>query len=116
MGEKTIEQRIHAEQLRLRKVFRDLDANKMKVVSPLIDRAAFLAVHLQDLEEDLNKNGWTEEYTNGKDQSGIKRSAAADVHIALTKNLSTINKQLVELVPAEKKASKLAALQAGGFK
>ena len=43
-------------------------------------------------------------------QSGWKKSAAADVHISLTKNLNTIIKQLLELVPPAQKRSKLEEL------
>ena len=76
----------------------------------LIDRAAFITISLQDLEAQLNETGWVEYYQNGETQSGWKKAAAADCHISLTKNLNTILKQLIELVPAAKKASKLDAL------
>ena len=106
----TIETRIKRERGRMSDLFKSLDKNKLSTVEPLIERAAFITVHLQDLEKELNKTGWTEEYQNGKDQNGVKRSAAADVHIALTKNLTAITKQLLELVPPEKKESKLKEL------
>lgn len=102
--------RIEREKQRLLKLFEDLDKNKLKTCATLIDRAAFITISLQDLEEELNERGWTEFYQNGENQSGYKKSAAADVHISLTKNLNAIIKQLLELVPAEKKASKLSEM------
>ena len=52
------------------------------------------------------------EYQNGENQKGTKQSDAVKTHIAMTKNLSTIIKQLTELVPPEKKEkSKLALLR-----
>lgn len=104
------EKRISKERNRLRKVFKDLEENKLKTCSTLIDRAAFITVSLQDLETQLNKTGWTEFYQNGENQSGFKKSAVADVHISLTKNLNAIIKQLLELVPPAQKLSKLEEL------
>ncbi len=106
------ETRITRERERLAEIFENIDENKLKTVQTLLDRAAFLTVNIQDLEEDLNANGWVEEYKNGANQSGMKKRAEADAHISLTKNLAAIMKQLLELVPpAERKNSKLAALR-----
>ena len=101
---------IKKETRRLKKIFKDLEPNKLKTVDALISRAAFITVSLQELEEQLNRDGWVEEYQNGRNQSGLKKSAAAEVHISLTKNLSTIMKQLMELVPPAQKESRLAAM------
>ncbi|MBQ6519467.1 MAG: hypothetical protein IJI14_12155 [Anaerolineaceae bacterium] len=94
---------IKKEKSRLKKAFKDLDANKKKTVEQLISTAAFLSVTLQELEEEINRKGVTEEYQNGANQYGVKQSAAAVTHIAMTKNLTAIMKQLADLVPAEKK-------------
>ena len=40
----------------------------------------------------------------------MKKAAAADVHISLTKNLNAIVKQLLDLVPPAQKESRLAAM------
>lgn len=102
MEKKSKESRIKAEKRRLLKLFDGADLNKLRLAQSLIDRAAYITVTLQDLEDDLAQNGWTEEYQNGQSQNGVKRSASADVHISLTKNLSTIMKQLMDLVPPAK--------------
>lgn len=103
--------RIEREKERLLTIFRDLDANKLKTCSTLIDRAAFITVSLEDLEAQLNETGWVETYQNGENQSGLKKAAAADVHISLTKNLNAIVKQLLDLVPPAQKASRLEAMR-----
>ena len=108
--EKTKEERVKKEKNRLKALFKDLEPNKLKTCQALIDRAAFITVSLEDLEVQLNEVGFTEYYQNGDKQSGWKKSAAADVHISLTKNLNTIIKQLLELVPPAQKKSKLEAL------
>ena len=102
--------RIKREKARLTKIFKDLDENKKDTCRALIDRAAFITISLQDLEDQLNRTGWIETYQNGENQSGVKRAAAADVHISLTKNLNAIMKQLLELVPAAQKKGKLAEM------
>ena len=106
-------EKIKKETRRLKKIFKDLEPNKLKTVDALIARAAFITISLQELEEQLNRDGWVEEYQNGRNQCGLKKSASAEVHISLTKNLSTIMKQLIDLVPAEQKESRLSALMNG---
>ena len=110
MAKATIKGRVKKEKARLNKLFEDLEPNKLQTCQALIDRAAFITISLEDLETQLNEIGWTEYYQNGETQSGWKKSAAADVHISLTKNLNTIIKQLLELVPPAKRRSKLEEL------
>lgn len=101
--------RIAREKKRLAEIFQGLEPNKLSTCQALIERAAFITVSLEDLEEELNEVGWTEPYQNGANQAGLKKSAAADVHISLTKNLNAIIKQLLDLVPAAQKESRLSA-------
>ena len=110
--ELTKEQKIKKEITRLRSVFRDLDKNKMKTVESLIRNVAFMAASLEELQEIINAEGYTEEYTNGANQSGRKQSEAVKIHIAMTKNHASIMKQLADLAPPVKvKESKLQALR-----
>ena len=99
--------RIKKEKTRLFEIFKDLESNKLKTCTALIDRAAFITISLEDLEAQLNETGWVESYMNGENQYGMKKAAAADVHISLTKNLNAIVKQLLELVPPAKRSSRL---------
>lgn len=110
--ELTKDQKIKKEIARLKKVFRDLDKNKLQTVESLIRNAAFMAVSLEELQEIINVEGYTEEYKNGANQSGRKQSEAVKTHIAMTKNHATIMKQLADLTPPVKaKESKLQALR-----
>lgn len=112
MRKLTKEQRIKREKKRLLTIFATLDENKLNCCRALIDRAAFITVNLEDVEAEIAENGWTEAYKNGESQSGIKKSAAADVHISLTKNLNAIIKQLLEYCPPAERKSKLAEMMA----
>jgi polyphosphate kinase len=112
--EQTKEEKIKKEISRLKKNFRSLDGNKLRIVSSLIERAAFLSVSLSELEEIINTTGYTEEYQNGENQNGVKQSESVKIHISMTKNLATIIGQLARLCPPEeRKESKLLALMRG---
>lgn len=103
--EYTKEEKIKKEKNRLKGIFKNLDENKKKLVTPLIEKAAFMSIELDILQDSIQKNGWTSEYQNGANQWGEKRSAEADTYIALSKNYTAVIKQLTELVPAaERKA------------
>jgi ribosomal protein S8 len=110
--ELTKDQKIKREIARLRRVFKDLDKNKMQTVESLIRNAAFMAVSLEELQEIINRDGYIVEYQNGENQHGTKQSDEVKTHIAMTKNHASIIKQLVDLVPPEKKKqSRLQALR-----
>ena len=110
--ELTKEQKIKKEIARLKRVFKDLDKNKLQTVESLIKNAAFMAVSLEELQEIINAEGYVVEYQNGENQKGTKQSDAVKTHIAMTRNLTVIMKQLDELVPPERKEkSKLALLR-----
>ena len=110
--EKTKEQRIRSEKTRLKGIFKELDENKRKLVTPLIEKAAFMSVELDDLQETIEQDGWTSEYKNGENQYGTKKSPEAETYIALSKNYAAVIKQLTDLVPAAKrKKTKLEAMK-----
>ena len=94
--EKTKEQRIKTEKTRLKGIFKDLDENKRKLVTPLIEKAAFMSIELDDLQAKLEKDGWTSEYQNGQNQWGTKKSPEAETYIALSKNYAAVIKQLAK--------------------
>lgn len=105
--------RINREKERLSGILAGADANQREIAAALIERAAYLSVALEDLEKEIAAEGWTEEYRNGQNQIGQKKSAAADAHISLTKNLTAITKQLLEIAPPARKTSRLDELRKG---
>lgn len=111
--ELTKEEKIKKEFNRLKRIFKDLDQNKKQLVTPLLEKAAFMSVSIDELQEEINANGFTEEYQNGANQFGKKKSVAAEMYTSLTKNYTAIIKQLTDLVPAQqqKQVSKLAMLR-----
>lgn len=100
----TKEERINKERERLTALFADLDANQLQAAAGLISSAAFLAVSLEDLEAEINANGYIDSYTNGASQAGEKISAAVQAYATLNaKYQSTIQKLLKIVPPAAKK-------------
>ena len=98
-------ERIQAEQDRLNEVFKDLDANQKQTAAGLISSAAFLAVQLEDLQEEINTNGCVEEYVNGKDQHGWKVSAAVQAYGTLNGKYQSVMAKLLKLTPKETRKS-----------
>lgn len=70
---KTKEKQIEDEKSRLKGIFKDLEENKRELVTPLIEKAAFISVELDILQKTLQENGWTSEYKNGENQYGTKK-------------------------------------------
>jgi predicted transcriptional regulator len=95
------DKRIKTEVSRLNSLLKNLDAKKKKAVSSLIKNAAFMAVTLEDLQEEINRNGVTETYQNGANQSGVKKSSAVEVYNTMIKNHVQVMKQLTELMPKD---------------
>ena len=54
------ERKIKQEINRIKKLYKDLEKDKVKVVEGLITEASFMKLTLQELREDLFKNGMTE--------------------------------------------------------
>lgn len=95
----TKEQRIKKEISRLKKLYKDMPEQTMKKVISLIENAAFMEITLQDLQDDINKNGAVSEYQNGENQFGTKESPEASIYNKMIKNLMGAIKQLTDLTP-----------------
>lgn len=95
----TKEDYIRAEKKRLAKIFDRLPQNAASAAEKLIDNAAFMAVSLQELQEIINEKGYVEEYQNGANQSGIKKSSECDIYNTMIKNFNATMKQLFDLLP-----------------
>lgn len=95
----TEQKRIENETKRLQEIFADIPERQRAVVDGLIDRAAFMRVSLEKLEESMRDEELVEVYKHGEDQYGLKQSAALQAHVSVTKNYSIVIKQLTALIP-----------------
>lgn len=58
-----------------------------------------MGLQLKKLAVDIDKNGVTEQYCNGANQYGIKKSVSADVYGTMIKSYMTAQKQINDLIP-----------------
>lgn len=97
------EKRIKAEVRRLTKIFDGIEEKRKATTRGLIERAAFMRVSLEDLEEDLNEGGFIEQFQQGRDQDPYERERpAARIYNSLNGGYQKIIKQLTDLLPKEK--------------
>ena len=90
---------IKAEIKRLTKIFANIDEDKRELCQQLIQNAAFMAVSLRDLQEQIKIDGWVEEYQNGATQKGRKTGSAAVLYTKLINNYRQTIGDLCKLLP-----------------
>lgn len=90
---------IKCEIKRLKKIFENLTQDAAAVAEKLIENAAFMAVSLRELQEIINVKGYTEEYQNGDNQFGTKKSSEVDIYNTMVKNFNATMKQLIDMLP-----------------
>lgn len=96
--EKKIKQEIN----RIKKLYKDLSRDKVKVVEGLINEASFMKLTLEELREDLFRNGFTELYENGTQVINRERPEAK-IYSTMIQRYSNVMKQLIDYMPLEEK-------------
>ena len=96
----TIDQRIKKEKARLSKFYKDMAPEKKGIAVGLIERAAFMRVQCEDLEIDLNENGWTEMFQQSEKVDPYTRARPeGQTYNTLNANYQKIIKQLDGMLP-----------------
>ena len=93
------ENRIKKEKNKLKKQFSKIDERKKQLVQRLIENAAFMAITLEDLQDDISMNGCISEYKNGENQYGTKKSPEVEIYNTMVKNYAAVIRQLTDLLP-----------------
>lgn len=99
--------RIKKEVSRLKKLFKDIDENKKKLVFSTIEDVAFMTITMQDLRENIIREGTTVEYKNGANQYGTKQSPDAQLYLQLSQKQTQAMKILVDCLPKTEKIKKV---------
>lgn len=99
MARKSKKTRVSEEKQRLDVLYADLPENKKQLASGLIERAAFMRAELEDLEADLAKNGWTEMFSQGKQEPYARARPQGQAYNSTNANYQKIIKQLDSLLP-----------------
>lgn len=95
--------KIRAEQKRLTEIFENIDEDKKRTVEKLIENAAFQSVLLEEMILVIKRDGFVEEYQNGENQKGYKKSATSEMYDKTLNTYSKIIKQLCDLLPEGEK-------------
>lgn len=95
--------RIDKEVRRLKRLFSKIDENKKKLVFGTIEDVAFLTITMQDLREQIIRDGTTVEYKNGENQYGVKQSPDAQLYLQMSQKQTQAMKILVECLPKTEK-------------
>jgi hypothetical protein len=90
---------IRKETKRLKKLLENVDEVKKNVAENLIQDAAFMFVTLEETRQIINRDGIIEEYQNGANQKGLKKSSAVEVYDKMVNTYSKVIKQLCDMIP-----------------
>lgn len=91
--------RIKKEASRLKRLFKDIDENKKKLVFTTIEDIAFMTITMQDLRENIVRTGTTVKYKNGENQYGTKQSPDAQLYLQMSQKQTQAMKILVDCLP-----------------
>ena len=89
-----------------RKQIKLLSDEKQERASSLLRKIEFMDAQLDGLQEILKKKGWVEEYQNGANQHGLKKSSEGEVYNSLVKNYTNALKNLNDMLPDDAAAVK----------
>lgn len=96
---------------RLSKLYQNIPANKRALVDGLLWQAARLRVSLDDLYDDIKKNGNTELFKQANDGVEFPRERPeSKIFATRDKSYLAIIKKLDELLPAQEKSSGFSKL------
>ena len=96
------DERIKKEIKRVSNIYNEISEKERAAIEGLIRRAAFMRVTLEDMEADLDENGFTEFFTQSKDVEPYERERPiARLYNTMNKNYQGIMKQLTEFVVKE---------------
>lgn len=77
------------------------DGAKKELLTNLIRKAEFMHEELLKLQAIIKEKGWVEEYQNGQNQKGLKKSSEGDTYNQLIKNYAAIMRQIIDKLPAD---------------
>lgn len=75
------------------------DGAKKELLTNLIRKAEFMHDELHKLQKIISEKGWVEEYQNGENQKGLKKSSEGDTYNQLIKNYATIMQKILDNLP-----------------
>lgn len=105
--EKSKEDRIKAEQRKLKSLYKELPKNKQKLTEKLIANAAFMAVTLEDLQVEVTQKGAVIRSKNGNGFQVTQENPAQKSYNVMIGKYAAVIAKLDEMLPEEIEQSKL---------
>lgn len=98
----SVEEKIEAKKRKIKKLFKDLPADKTQLADPLIHQYATAAVTLERLADEINQGDVIEDFVQGS-QRLRRENPAIKSYNATVKSFTTLSKSLLELLPDDAK-------------
>ena len=83
----------------LKRIFSEVDVDKMKVIEPSLIQAARMELYIVDLADKLDEVGFVEMYQNGENQMGKKESTESKAYSTMVKNYNAVIRTLLGCLP-----------------
>lgn len=96
------EKLIKQEMNRIKKIYKEFPKEKVKVLEGLITEASFMKTALEELREDILKNGYTELFEQGE-QAFNRERPEVKIYTNFIQKYTVCMKQLIDLLPVEEK-------------
>lgn len=95
------EKKIKAELTKLEKLFEDLPDNQLKLAAGLLQNAAFMAVTLRELQQEVIEKGAVIECQSGNGFDTIKDNPAQKAYTTMVARYTNIIAKLSAMLPPE---------------
>lgn len=96
--ELTKEEKINKEIKRLNNILKDVEVKKRKTLEGLIEEAAFMRATLEELRQNIDKNGVIDEMPQGE-YSILRESPYVKTYNSMIQRYTTINDKIMALLP-----------------
>ena len=96
------EKKIKQEVNRIKKLYKEFNKDKAKILEGLINEAAFMKLTLEEIRIDISKNGLTELFEQGEQKFNRERPEVKQ-YTTFIQRYSQVMKQLIDLLPPEEK-------------
>lgn len=101
------EQKIQYELTKLKKLFEGLPANQQKLAAGLLQNAAFMAVTLRELQQEVIEKGAVIECQSGNGFDTIKDNPAQKAYTTMVARYTNIIAKLSAMLPPEEEEDPL---------
>lgn len=101
MAKKKKSTRVLEEQRRLAELYTNLPEDVKILVLKLLERAAFVSVEMEELEPFIAENGWTEMFSQGKQEPYERSRPKGQTYISLFTSYQKVISQLYGYLPKD---------------